>query len=175
MKLKILLVSVFLICSLLLGISHAQNKVVVIPLVEDAPTLEPFAPVTADSPPDTAYTDNSDGTVIDTVTGLVWQKTDDNVTRTWEDAWDYCTQNTHPLPGTGWRLPSDDELMSIVDYGSTSSPAINSVAFPSTNPSGYWSATTYAPSSDYAWRVLFGDGYFGGSNKSGTFYVRCVR
>lgn len=89
-----------LILTLLLAIPvSAQNKVVVIPLMEDA-KLDPWEPVAAVSPPNNAYTIGTI-TVTDKVTGLVWQKSDDNVTRSWYDAWDYCMDNTPPLPGTG--------------------------------------------------------------------------
>ena len=64
MKFRVFIVFVFFIFSLLPGISLAQNKVVVIPLLEDAPTLEPFAPVAAVSPPNSAYTIGTD-TVTD--------------------------------------------------------------------------------------------------------------
>ena len=42
------------------------------------------------------YTDNGDGTVTDTDTGLVWQQADDGTTRTWEEASPYLL--TIPLP-----------------------------------------------------------------------------
>ena len=48
----------------------AQNKVVVIPLA-------PYTPLTADSPPNSAYSIR-DNVVMDNVTGLMWQKTDDD-------------------------------------------------------------------------------------------------
>lgn len=151
----------------------AQNKVVVIPLMEDAPPLEPWEPLTAVSPPNSAYTIGTT-TVTDNVTGLVWQRTDDNTLRTWGEAWDYCTDNTPGLPGSGWRLPSRTELMSIVYYG-TYNEAINSVAFPGTNSLYYWSASTYAVSSDNAWIVYFYNGNVNNNNKSNNNNVRCVR
>jgi len=175
MKFKAFLVSVFFVCSLLSGISLAQNKVVVIPLIETVKEpLTPFAPLAAESPPNSAYTDNGDGTVTDNVTGLVWQKTGDNATRTWYVAWDYCTDNDEALPGTGWRLPSAGELMSIVYY-STYDSAINDIAFPGTNPSYYWSATTRTSNSGSAWSVNFRNGEVYSYDRSDPLYVRCAR
>ena len=88
---------------------------------------------------------------------------------------DYCTDNTHGLPGTGWRLPRVDELMSIVDYG-TYDPAINAVAFPGTNSASYWSATTYANNSGIRVGRYFDDGTSVDElDMSDTDYVRCVR
>jgi len=64
-----------------------------------------------------SYTDNGNGTITDNVTGLTWQKEDDNIERAWDNANTYCDDLT--LGGySDWRLPSDMELMSIVNYGS---------------------------------------------------------
>ena len=54
-------------------------------------------------------------------------------------------------------------------------PAINATAFPGTNASGYWSASSYAASSTYAWRVNFYIGYVYANTKANSYYVRCVR
>lgn len=154
------------------AVVSAHNKVVVIPLMEEA-RLAPFAPVTADSPPNSAYTIGTT-TVTDKVTGLVWQKADDNIAKTWDAARVYCAGNPSPLPGTGWRLASVGELMSIVDY-STYEPAINGSSFPGTNLESYWSATAYVGLSNYAWYIEFGYGSVNTGGASGTNYVRCVR
>ncbi len=158
----------------------AHDKVAVIPLMKEAP-LEPYAPLAAVSPLDSAY---SIGTyvVLDRDTGLYWQKKDDNTTRSWYGAWDYCQDmalnvGSGPAwgpPVTDWRLPTVDELMSIVDY-ETYNPAINETAFPETNQSQYWSATTSAGDSGEAWFISFSGG--GGSlmDKPSENYVRCVR
>jgi len=119
-----------------------------------------------------SYTDNNNGTITDNVTGLVWQKQDDATTRTWDAANTYCSNLS--LPGTGWRLPTDFELETIVDFGKYS-PSINTTYFPGTRSSYYWSSTTLAGSTTGAWVVYFyyGFSYFDGKASSG--YVRCVR
>jgi hypothetical protein len=77
-----------------------------------------------------------------------------------------------------WRLPSREELRSIVDYSiaySSGEPTINKGYFPNTQRSYYWSSTTDARYADGAWDVSFdngGDGYY---NKSSSRYVRAVR
>jgi len=120
-----------------------------------------------------SYTDNGNGTITDNVTGLIWQKEDDNTQRTWSDAGTYCDNLT--LGGqSDWRLPSKKELISIVNYG-TYSPSINTTYFPNTNSSVYWSSTTIAYNSSGAWIVLFNDGYVVIDYKSSSYYVRCVR
>ncbi len=72
-----------------IGPSSAQNKVVVIPLMEKGC----LAPVAVDSPSNWVYSNNGDSTVTDKVTGLVWQREDDNTQRKWNDAWNYCNGN----------------------------------------------------------------------------------
>ncbi|MGK5090932.1 DUF1566 domain-containing protein [Deltaproteobacteria bacterium TL4] len=120
-----------------------------------------------------SFTDNADGTVTDNESGLIWQKADDNTARNWETALTYCEGLT--LGGrTDWRLPSKNELQSIVDY-SVYSPAINSTYFPNTKSSNYWSSTTSASYTSYAWYVYFYNGYVDGYYKTNTNYVRCVR
>ncbi|MBF0352999.1 MAG: DUF1566 domain-containing protein [SAR324 cluster bacterium] len=119
------------------------------------------------------YTDNGNGTVTDSWTQLVWQKEDDDTTRTWEQALTYCEALV--LGGQNdWRLPNIRELESLVD-AATYSPAINSTYFPNTNSSNYWSSSSNANYSSDAWMVLFIGGSVGYGNKSGTYYVRCVR
>ena len=130
------------------------------------------------------YTDHGDGTVTDNVTGLMWQKcsggqTNDAAcsgtatTYTWQGALDYC--NALTLGGySDWRLPSVKVLESIVD-DSTSSPAIDIAIFPATGSNHYWSSTTSAYSTSYAWLVYFGAGHVVYFGKSLPSYARCVR
>ncbi len=58
------------------------------------------------------------GTVQDTKTGLIWQQTVPSGTYTWADATAYCgsTVVSTRLGGTGWRLPTLEELQTIVDH-----------------------------------------------------------
>src|SRR5208283_443225 len=79
-----------------------------------------------------SYTDNGNGTVTDNVTGLMWQKQDDDTMRTWSDASTYCT-NLGVGEYSDWRLPAVMELMSIVNYGIPDpGPTINTTYFPNT-------------------------------------------
>lgn len=115
---------------------------------------------------------NNDETVTDHKTGLVWQRTDDGQKRDWDTAVQYCLDLS--LAGlTDWRLPSMDELLTIVDYA-LYFPAINSV-FDSYDDS-YWSSTVHAfYQVDGRWPVRFTDGYAAAMSKSVAFSVRCVR
>jgi hypothetical protein len=76
------------------------------------------------------YTDNPDGTVTDTSTGLMWQKAGPSNTQTWAQALAYC-ESINLGVYMDWRLPTSKELESLVDY-SQSYPAINTTYFPNT-------------------------------------------
>ncbi len=75
---------------------------------------------------------------------------------------------------TDWRMPSKEELRSIVSYDRYN-PAIDTAWFPNTQSSSFWSASPYAGYGDGAWFVGFDYGYDGTGNKSISRYVRLVR
>ncbi|NND83207.1 MAG: DUF1566 domain-containing protein [Gammaproteobacteria bacterium] len=154
--------------------AHGHNKVVVVPLGGDeAQDLEPTSPVAKVNPSQTDYTILTN-TVIDKITKLEWQREDDNTTRNWDDALDYCAGLT--LDGkSDWRLPDVVELQSIVDYGQATAPTIDGVAFTGTNSSSYWSASSGASSSGSAWFVGFDLGIVFAFVKTNDIFVRCVR
>ena len=132
------------------------------------------------------FTDNSNGTVTDNVTGLMWeQKTDDGGSRdkdntvTWKDALAYC-EGLLLGSYSNWRLPNPKELERIVDV-ETSNPAIDTTYFPNTNNGLYWTGTSCSGCHKRkAFSVDFTDGELYYSNKywNETYYenyVRCVR
>ncbi|MCX6878407.1 MAG: DUF1566 domain-containing protein [Verrucomicrobia bacterium] len=104
------------------------------------------------------YHDNSDGTVTDRATGLMWSKDDSAKGMNWQDALAWVRKKNAGkfLGHDDWRLPSVKELQSIVDYSrapdTTQSPAIDPVftCTSITNEGGkpdwpyYWSATTHS-------------------------------
>ena len=124
---------------------------------------------------DNNFIDNSDGTITDISTGLMWQKSpvqNWEAAMNWEQALAYCEALT--LGGySDWRLPTIKELRSIVDY-SLHDPAINNIYFPNTD-SGYLSSTTYADYKSSFWGMGFrwGEDYVNG--KSSTTYILPVR
>ncbi len=138
--------------------------------------------------------------VKDNVTGLIWEnKTVDgtihdmNKTFTWYDSNPATNGGDPGTPGTGtdtenfitslnnanfgsqsdWRLPSVCELNSLLN--TSYSPPINTVYFPNTVSSIYWSSTTNAYYTSGAWGTDF---YFGNGshdNKSVSYCVHAVR
>ncbi len=60
--------------------------------------------------------------------------------------------------GEGWRLPTVDELQTILDR-SRHSPAADTDRFPDTQSEPYWTSTPCAWDSDARWVVLFHYGY----------------
>lgn len=74
-----------------------------------------------------------------------------------------------------WRLPTVDELATIVNY-EASLPAISKNYFPDLiMPAGFWTASPYAANQNFAWIVIFDDGYLGSCVKSWAYYLRLVR
>jgi len=116
--------------------------------------------------------DGTTGIVTDSVTGLQWQDDATPSMMTWQDAIDYCEALS--LGGNNdWRLPNMNELTSLVD-DTVYNPSISNV-FQHTVSSDYWSSTTIAGGTSYAWIVDFGDGDQNGDDKTGNNFVRCVR
>lgn len=116
------------------------------------------------------FIDNGDGTITDTQTGLVWEK-GEGPRLTWQEAVDRC--KALDLAGhCDWRLPTIQELFAVVDFGRYA-PACDPVF--GMRSYSYWSATTDAGGSSYAWGLYFGDGGAFSYSKSGNYYVRAVR
>ncbi|MBH1988892.1 MAG: DUF1566 domain-containing protein [Myxococcaceae bacterium] len=119
------------------------------------------------------YTTPASGVVGDSLTGLQWEQAASSSTMTWSAAGTYCAgRTTGGL--SGWRLPNVDELQTLVDY-TTSSPSINSAAFPSTPSNYFWTSTLYQPNPTSAWLVYFFRGDVGFSDMSNNGFVRCAR
>lgn len=134
--------------------------------------------------PNTDYVDQVNGTVSHTPTRLVWQRCVNG--QSWVDGtcsgtatthtWDAAKQLTSTLAGhTDWRLPTLEELFSLVDYNRYS-PALSPSLFPNTPDSFFWSASVNASNSSGAWSIHFADGYALVDLSIGNaFHVRLVR
>lgn len=119
-------------------------------------------PIVKGAAGNTRFVDNLDGTVTDLATGLMFVQdpfTDIpvfGVTSNWANAIINC-EALNFAGYNDWRLPNVKELMSIVDYGS-SSPAIDAPIFPNCKSDFYWTSTTLDYDNDYAFEVYFGTG-----------------
>ena len=132
--------------------------------------------------------------VLDRETGLVWERsplspcTDprfcialDSGRRDWKNAQSHCNEEVTVGNRGGWRLPTLQELRSLVDFdpANTASPKLPpGHPFIGVQSGLYWSATTFAtiPSTDtFAWIVIFSTGNASGDAKSNPDFVWCVR
>ena len=120
------------------------------------------------------FTDNVDGTVTDNLTGLIWLKNANCFGwRTWTEALNDCNNLANGSCGLSdgsswgnWRLPNINELHSLVDP-TQSSPALpDGQSFTGVQTSLYWSSTTHALDSGYAWGVNLSSGSVGYGPKS---------
>ena len=141
------------------------------------------------------FTDNGDGTVTDNLTRLVWLKNADcaGAVKNWSTALSYsnalydgCTNCFGTSGDCGlsdsssagdWRLPNVNELHSlVVDSGQTNPALPPGHPFSGVQSSSYWSSTTYAPSTSYAWYVYLSNGHvYVGDAKTYPYYVWPVR
>ncbi len=123
-----------------------------------------------------SFIDNGDGTITDAASGLVWEKSAGSGAVTLAKAKAYCENLT--LGGKNdWRLPTRNELQSIVDY-TRFNPAINTAYFPDTELSEYWSSTKVPidyEGADLWWFVGLRSGDMNGFSSGDELYVRAVR
>jgi hypothetical protein len=137
--------------------------------------------VRGNATPAQSFTDNGDGTITDSATGLVWQQTDDEIVKTWQEALSYCKGLS--LAGhVDWRLPNIKELESIHSY-SIEYPAFNTTYFMNTmsSPSYYyfWASTSHYGVETNAIGINFNyGGQFSNDKSISVFsnsFARCVR
>jgi hypothetical protein len=137
----------------------------------------------------TRFVVSSDGlTVTDTSTGLVWERNmsepragcNENLegmgTCTWAEAKAYCAGLS--LDGSGWRLPTLTELLSIVDATVPfPGPTIDQTAFPGTPSGGFWTSSpgSGAPGNKWMSIVEFDIGSSGVTTESSYEWTRCIR
>jgi hypothetical protein len=119
-----------------------------------------------------SYTDNLNGTISDDVTGLMWQKEDNDTIMNRIVAGEYCSQSqlgNH----NDWRIPSLIELVGLVNYREEIRPAIDRAVFSGTNQEFYW---TSEPSfNSQIMKVTFYSGAVRTQPDSFSAYTRCVR
>lgn len=114
------------------------------------------------------------GAIFDRVTGLTWHQAGFPKMMTYQEAQQYISQlNQERFAGyDDWRLPTVDELVSLLEPGKQSNGLYLNSIFDSTRE-GCWSADTV--SSGAAWYVHFGNGNVYYRSVSITAYVRAMR
>jgi hypothetical protein len=97
----------------------------------------------------------------------LWQDIPENKTLklTLDEAVAFCRD--------GWRLPSIEELLTIVD--TTKYDPASKIAFENIEPESYWSATSNAANASYAWLVHFYAGNYETATQSNHYNVRCIK
>jgi hypothetical protein len=126
-------------------------------------------------------TDAARCTMQDKITGLWWTKTQSNVT--WDAAWSNC-QNLSYNGQTGWRLPTQKELMEAYGHGIRSAVSASWITQSGVN-NWFWSGSSNSSSSSNAWGVNLSNGYTLNTSitcgvnayvsKSSTNWYVCVR
>ncbi len=120
--------------------------------------------------------------VRDNKTGLVWEVRQNDglhskeAAYTWKDSQQFAQRvNEKGLCGSSdWRLPSKDELLSIVDK-KRDSLKIDTRYFPNTQNGFYWSSSPYEQHENGAWLVYFNLGSEFAGNKEIIYHARVVR
>ncbi|MCX5885086.1 MAG: DUF1566 domain-containing protein [Proteobacteria bacterium] len=131
--------------------------------------------------PDPRFTDNTDGTMTDNLTGLMWTKNANlpGGTTDWQQALDYAN-NLTLADYSDWRLPNVNELESLINANEAHpSTWLNAQGFTNVQVGYYdyyWSSTTGASSSAYALIVIISNGDVSYDSKSSyDYYVWPVR
>jgi hypothetical protein len=118
--------------------------------------------------------------VLDRETGLVWERSPDTGTRNWLVAHRFCIDRAvGNRTRKGWRLPTVQELLSLVD------PTRDAPSLPASHPFSnvqsdfYWSATTFGENPALAWGAGFENDLTEPgarfTSKTLEFFVWCVR
>jgi hypothetical protein len=134
--------------------------------------------VPATRPLPATHYESAAGEVTDNYTCLIWQQSSSDKTPTlsFDQAVAYCQGLS--LNGRTWRLPTLNELASVVDDvpSGNVSPAVDHTVFPDTNANAwYWTTTPYGSSTTEQWSLNFEDGFTKHQARSVLGVARCVR
>lgn len=119
----------------------------------------------------TRFTDNQDGTVTDSLTGLIWLK---DASCLGSAFWANALTSVHALANGkcgltdgsaagSWRLPNLNELESLIDVSETAPALSANDHFVNVSHAIYWTSTSYyggTAGSDKAWTIRLSDGRY---------------
>ncbi|APR78428.1 Serine/threonine-protein kinase pkn3 [Minicystis rosea] len=117
-------------------------------------------------PPPDRFTLSAD-TLVDSEKKLTWQRRPASSAMDWSSARSHCLR-----VGGGYRLPTADELKSLVQV-TTMDPPLDPESFPTSAIDVFWSGTNAGPGA--AWAVHFSTGRTAETVVSARNRVRCVR
>lgn len=137
--------------------------------------------------PTVRFTVNSDGTVSDSVTGLMWQtcsygQSYDLTTNSclnsivkvnWQEAL-RAAVNDRTGSYKDWQVPNNKELASILEH-SCVTPSINEAVFFGNKSENYWTSTSGIADKTAAWVYTFDRGLNSLHAKTSFVYLRLVR
>lgn len=119
--------------------------------------------------------DSIGGTVVDDVTGLVWEQSVQGTQFAWEEAIQHCRD---AMTGgfTDWRIPMRVELASLLDIDS-GPPYIDADAFTAMPEGSFWtgSESPHSDVPDAAYQLDFSTPAISYVPKTELHLVRCVR
>ena len=138
--------------------------------------------------PNPRFIDNSDGTITDNLTGLIWMENANCFgTRTWDYARQDCISLTSGSCGLSdgsdpfaWRLPNVKELHSLINYGRFL-PALPvghlflNVQYSNSPGLWYWTGSDYIAFGMYRWAIDFSYGEVDRPVHDENHFVWCVR
>ena len=112
---------------------------------------------------------------VDNATAFMWQDIPENrgTLYTWDEAKAYC-EELDLENFEDWWLPSEAELVSIVDTSRPEGRMIQK-GFIYYKAKGYWSSSTYSWNAPDAWAISFNNGASYSEDKEKSLHVRCVR
>ncbi|MBH0057258.1 DUF1566 domain-containing protein [Pseudoalteromonas sp. SWXJZ94C] len=137
--------------------------------------------------PTDQFTINTDGTVSDSETGLMWQRCSygqvynsetsacdgSTPSLTWQEALRGALNDT-TADYDDWQVPNIKELASILEHSCTE-PSINENVFFGTKLQNYWSNTSGVSNMSSAWVYQFDSGLNSLHAKTSSVYLRLMR
>lgn len=113
--------------------------------------------------------------VLDKQTGLIWERSPDTTERNWPSACDCCSAKE--VGGRkGWRLPTVEELGSIVDKSQGPPTLPSGHPFSNVQSDYYWSTSVEIYGEEFKYcRSFYGGAIFAYDPNLERWYVWCVQ
>ncbi len=116
----------------------------------------------------------NDEAVLDRETGLVWDRSPSTTDGGWTLACELCYKRK--VGGRyGWRLPTAEELSSLVDSDASAPKLPTGHPFTNVQSDSYWTITTVSWKTTYGYCMQFTTGVLDSREKEASLYHWCVR